>query len=604
MANLLLPNIAGSAMQGFQQGRNMAANRLIGLAMQNPDQSSQYFGQAAQINPGAVLDVQNAQARQQYMQGLGQVAQEKAAQSQQSAALQKIGAAARYMAGALQTNDPNKIEGAYQAVRPYLAELGQAQGKQPPAQWDPSMTSAIYHVIAQTASAFPDDMKLQTVTPGSVVTRGGEPVYSNPAAAKIVNGYAVTQGQNGNLVAAPIPVRGAGAPAQAQAQGLDASVPGTNGQNVSFNFPPGTPPEVIAAAKASAVANGDIAPDAQVGAQPQAPQGQPQTLADVAASKGTNQGVIAQRAQQIQALKARGVQMTPEDEQQYLLTGKASNFQGNSTAALFGDPSLTGSQYVASIPAGNQEIVKGLLNGTVSLPTGTTLKSPLWQSALASVKHADPSWNQAAYKQFADTRKFMTTGQGGQLVNSINTAAQHLEKLRDDINAMHNGNVRPLAAASNFLSSHFAGDQAPTNFTGDLTPVASELAAVYKGKGVPSDEEIRHFREALTPNMSYGQQMNVIRGWIDLLAGKLNATREQYRASMSKLSDPLSVINPRAAEALERITSLANDVSTTGRHAMPSEDTAPINAPGQQAPQAAAPTDPALDALLKKYGGG
>ena len=187
------------------------------------------------------------------------------------------------------------------------------------------------------------------------------------------------------------------------------------------------------------------------------------------------------------------------------------------------------------------------------------------------------------------------------MINNINTASYHLDKLRADIEAMHNSSFRPLAAAENYVSSR-TGGQAPTNFVADLTPVASELAAVYKGKGVPSDEEIRHFMTALTPNMSYGQQMNIIKGWIDLLAGKLNSTREQYQSGMSKLSSPLSVINPHAAEALERITSLANQVSNTGQHAMPAQDTTPIYAPGGEAQASqATPQGPAVGAVVQGY---
>jgi soluble lytic murein transglycosylase-like protein len=269
-------------------------------------------------------------------------------------------------------------------------------------------------------------------------------------------------------------------------------------------------------------------------------------------------------------------------------TKAAASAQGAASAALFGDPTQTGPAYLQSIPKGNQDIVKGLLDGTVSLPPGTTLKSPLWQSALASVKHADPSWNQAAFKQYADTRKWATTGQGGQLINNINTASYHLDKLREDIDALHNGNYTLLNRVGNAISQG-TGGQAVTNFNADLTPVASELAAVYKGKGVPSDAEISHFMTALTPNMSHGQQMNVIRGWIGLLAGKLNSTREQYQSGMSKLSSPISVINPHAAEALERITTMANRVSNTGQHAMPAQDTSPIYAPGGETQSANAP---------------
>jgi hypothetical protein len=179
----------------------------------------------------------------------------------------------------------------------------------------------------------------------------------------------------------------------------------------------------------------------------------------------------------------------------------------------------------------------------------------------------------------------MTVGKGGQLINSINTAAQHAQKLVADVLALDNGRFSDINAVSNFFGRH-TGGQAITDFTGDLTPVASELAAVYKNGGTPTDQETEHWRDSLSPNMSKAQQLNVIRGWIDLLAGKLNATRSQYQASMSPLSEPLSVINPKAAQALERITDLANQVSTTGQHAMPQEDTSPIYAPGQRAPQA------------------
>jgi hypothetical protein len=324
----------------------------------------------------------------------------------------------------------------------------------------------------------------------------------------------------------------------------------------------------------------------------QAPQGQPQTLAQaIAAGKGRGQSAPSGYQWNADHTGLEPIPGGPAD--------KGVGFQGDSNAALFGDPALSGEQYVESIPQGNREIVKGLLNGTVALPTGTTLKNPLWQSALASVKHADPSWNQAAYKQYADTRKYMTVGKGGQLINSINTAAQHAQKLVADVLALDNGRFSDLNAIGNAISRH-TGGQAITDFTGDLTPVASELASVYKNGGTPTDQETEHWREALSPDMSKAQQLNVIRGWIDLLAGKLNATRSQYQASMSPLSEPLSVINPKAAQALERITDLANQVSTTGQHEMPQEDTSPIYAPGQQAAPQTQQTD--VNSLLSKYG--
>lgn len=607
-ADTSMPSILGLQQyiqQGFDAGRAQGQNQQLAQLSQaayndTGNQQSQDVSRAIGIDPG-------------FGYKLGATVGAQSAQQAQQAQLKRYGGVASAIFQAKQAGNNAGAEGLYQSVLPELAAMAAKNGGTPPpanldaALADPKISGTMYQLAQMYGAGLPQPQKGVVIAPGGqlVNPQTGVKMAAVPNRGQVVGGYYFDPSTG---TASPIPIQGApnatgmAAPVQGNpqgaAQGLDTTVPGASGQRVTFNFPPGTPPEVIAAAKASAVANGDIAPGTQVGA----PQGQPQTLAEAQAlAKVGNQGVIAQRAQQIQALKARGVQMTPENEQQYLLTGKSSSFQGESTATAFGDTSLTGPQYVESIPAGNREIVKGLLNGTVALPSGTALKNPLWQSALASVKHADPTWNQAAYKQFADTRKFMTIGQGGQLINSINTAAQHLDKLREDIAALHNGDYPVLNKIGNFASTQ-TGGQGVTNFVADLTPVASELAAVYKGKGVPSDAEIAHFQKALTPDMSYGQQMNVIRGWIDLLAGKLNATREQYRGSMSKLSDPLSVINPRAAEALERITNLANDVSTTGRHAMPAEDTAPINAPGQQTPQAASPASSGVDSLLSKYG--
>jgi hypothetical protein len=606
MPQLLMPNIAGTAMQGFQQGQQMQANRLIGQAMQAPDQRQQLLGQAGSIDPrmaltsGSMMDAQAAQQQQM------QQDQQKQQLAQQQAVMKKVGGAARYMLAAVQTKNPAQIQGAWQSVAPYLTQL---TGKQAPAQFDPVMLPMMYQVIAQTSDAFPDDSKLQIAPAGSTVLRGGSPIYSNPTQAKIVNGMAVSQGPNGELVASPIPINGAGAPAQAaqgagaspqnapSSPGFQGSATSPSGNSVSFNFPPGTPPEVIAAAQASAVANGDLAPGQQVGAtagaQQSAPQGsaQPQTLAQVVAAQkaGAGSDVIRQRAQQVAELKARGVQMTPEDEQTYLTTGKVgSNFQGGSSATLFGDPSKTGADYLATIPQGNREIVQGLLNGTTKMPTGTTLKSPLWQSVLASVQHADPTWNEAAFSQYAQARRNFTTGTGGRQINTINTALQHMQKLTDVVNAMNNGDFTALNFLSNEGANAFSHGQL-ANFNAIISQVATEMAAVYKGgNAAPTDQEIQHFRQALSPSLGHAKQVEVLRDWTDLLTGKLNSLAEQYQDSMSPLSQPITIIKPEARQAFNSIEQLNAKLGGGSPAQVPAQPT--VYAPGGGVQQPRQPT--------------
>ena len=88
------------------------------------------------------------------------------AQAQEVDHAKRVGGAARYMAQALQSKNPAQIEGAYQAVRPYLAELGAQLGKVPPDHWDPSMEAGVQQIIAQTGGM--PEMK------GVVLSAGGQ----------------------------------------------------------------------------------------------------------------------------------------------------------------------------------------------------------------------------------------------------------------------------------------------------------------------------------------------------------------------------------------------------------------------------------------------
>lgn len=146
------PNIIGNALMAGRQGRAdgladqavQKQNALAQLAGQAytaaPEQRNALIGQAVGIDPTAGL------------------ALDKSLQSNETDHAKKIGGAARYMAQALQSKNPAQIEGAYQAVRPYLAELGQKMGKVPPPNWDPSMESGVYQIVAQTSGDMSKDM--------------------------------------------------------------------------------------------------------------------------------------------------------------------------------------------------------------------------------------------------------------------------------------------------------------------------------------------------------------------------------------------------------------------------------------------------------------
>lgn len=130
MAGLMLPDIVGQYNQGFDRGRAQYATKLAGLAIngQGADRASA-LGQLAGVNPQAAMGLQ------------------KDFQQQDVDHNKKLNGAARYMLQAVESKDPARIQGAWQGVAPYLAQL---TGKQVPSQWSDDMLPALYKTLATT----------------------------------------------------------------------------------------------------------------------------------------------------------------------------------------------------------------------------------------------------------------------------------------------------------------------------------------------------------------------------------------------------------------------------------------------------------------------
>ena len=170
MAGLMFPNIVGQYKEGFDRGQGIRANKLAGLAIssQGTDRQSA-LGQLAGIDPRAALGLQDRFS-----------AQEQAAEVDHN---KKLGGAARFVLSAYQSGDPARLQGAWQAVRPYLAQLS---GKEPPPQFDPAMLPKIYEIVGQTGgdqqdSYTPVGFKQFQLTAQAAGLKPGTPEYQQAA---------------------------------------------------------------------------------------------------------------------------------------------------------------------------------------------------------------------------------------------------------------------------------------------------------------------------------------------------------------------------------------------------------------------------------------
>lgn len=157
---------------GRQQGTAQRFNQLAGQAYTAPAGSPRnaLVGQAVTTDPSAGIALGNQLAARDS-------AQQTAQQTAEVDHMKKLGGAARYMVQALQTKNPQQIQGAWSAVRPYLAEL---TGKQPPEQWDPSFEPGVYQAIAMTGGT-PDQKGVVLSAGGRLVNpTTGELLANNP----------------------------------------------------------------------------------------------------------------------------------------------------------------------------------------------------------------------------------------------------------------------------------------------------------------------------------------------------------------------------------------------------------------------------------------
>lgn len=157
---------------GRQQGTAQRFNRLAGQAYTAPAGAPRnaLLGQAVTTDPSAGIALGNQLAARDS-------AQQAAQQTAEVDHMKKLGGAARYMAQALKSNNPAQVEGAWQAVRPYLAQL---TGKEPPQQWDPAMEPALFQAIAATGGT-PDQKGVVLSAGGRLVNpTTGELLANNP----------------------------------------------------------------------------------------------------------------------------------------------------------------------------------------------------------------------------------------------------------------------------------------------------------------------------------------------------------------------------------------------------------------------------------------
>ena len=90
---------------------------------------------------------------------------------------------------------------------------------------------------------------------------------------------------------------------------------------------------------------------------------------------------------------------------------------------------LSGEDYLKTLPKPQADQVKALAEGRMQIPGGFALKTPYWQQMMTHVSQYDPNFDTVNYNARAATRKDFTSGKSAQNITSFNTAIGHLDHL-------------------------------------------------------------------------------------------------------------------------------------------------------------------------------
>jgi hypothetical protein len=574
MAELQFGNPLDSFNKGQAQGRADQFRGLAGMAATAPqDQQAGLLDQAIQVDP---------------QQGL---ALKQTLQSEQDQHIKKIANAANYVLSAYKTGNQAQVEGAYQAVRPYLAEFGQAKGAAPPADhFDPSMLPHLYQIIGQAGGVPANATEGVVVTPGGTLVdkTTGRPLYhsdANPKAPQIID---IPDGNGGTIKASigpdgnPRPLdysqmsgrgnAGGGQPdvTNIRYKGLVEAPSNPMVEEANKWLAKGAPADKVAAAMSAKYQGqlGGAMPSLVLGNDGQFRAGtsgdmvapSPQASAPVGGLGYTPPKAAKENA-------PSGYRFKPDGGLEVIPGGPADKTGGAAQAP--GDIGKTGDDYLSSI--GDPQFaaqVKALAEGRLAFPSGTALKDPHWQQLLGATAQYDPNFDAANYNARVAMRKSATSGPLSKNMRALDQVASHIGQLSDQIDQVAGGNYPML----NSLENRYAratGQPGPINWQSTADAVAHETRALFAGAGGGTLDELHGYLDTLNANNSKEQKQAAIKNISQLVRSRIQIIRDQYQQGMGTTEDPFNVIGAHGVSELDRLSGENSSPVSAGNHAQP-----------------------------------
>lgn len=277
-----------------------------------------------------------------------------------------------------------------------------------------------------------------------------------------------------------------------------------------------------------------------------------------------------------QQATARGAQLKSTAEK----TGELNAVAANDAKANKGDPSLTGQDYIDSLPPERGAIVKAIGEGRQIL-SPAMLRSKVGIEIDGQVNKAYPGYDSTRPQAYAAARQKFTSGKIADGINNLNTAATHLGLLYDA------STTSATSPGLSFMSRHIvqpfsSTNTNATNFQQYKDKVLSEIEHAYNNKALTDSDHdaMKDVINGWTPNTARSQE----RSLAVMLDSKLSAYKSEWNTAKASAAVPdIPIINPEAAAALSRITGkpVGTISAQTSRTSQPISHTGAVPPGGQ-----------------------
>jgi len=216
--------------------------------------------------------------------------------------------------------------------------------------------------------------------------------------------------------------------------------------------------------------------------------------------------------------------------------------------------SLTGEDYLKTLPVGTANLIKKYANGELAVTPQIT-RTPAGQQLLGAITQYDPTFDATNFQKRQQTATAFAKGKQSDAIRAANQTLYHMGNLYQRAEDLNNFDILPglLNAPINYIEQKGFGDTRQGNYEASKKAVASELRKVFAASGGGSLKELEDWENAFDPNAGEKQQKSYIQNGVDLLRGALKSLESQYQAGMGLNKNINDLLTPEARNVYEKL---------------------------------------------------